>query len=213
MNLNRIAIFMIAEKRPPSCPLFFASIPIRTLNMIQFRTLNLDAPSKFLKHKEKKRFTQFASKKRNALLILPRYDHSLQRSVVDIIDLSTFQVIHRYQHDVADMNSKVLNLKEFSRINIDDAPVRFQYRHPLILDDGSLISDSEYSPEFKIDICSNLEWINDDQQFHHSKMLDSLGNIWIPSLMRPQSRYVNTVSYTHLRAHETGRNLVCRLLL
>src|SRR5678809_1645937 len=25
--------------------------------------------------------------------------------------------------------------------------------------------------------------------------------------------YVKTVSYTHLRAHETGRNLVCRLLL
>src|SRR5678809_1628046 len=23
---------------------------------------------------------------------------------------------------------------------------------------------------------------------------------------------INTVSYTHLRAHETGRNLVCRLL-
>ena len=25
--------------------------------------------------------------------------------------------------------------------------------------------------------------------------------------------YIGTVSYTHLRAHETGRNLVCRLLL
>src|SRR5678810_1176864 len=25
--------------------------------------------------------------------------------------------------------------------------------------------------------------------------------------------YVTSVSYTHLRAHETGRNLVCRLLL
>ena len=25
--------------------------------------------------------------------------------------------------------------------------------------------------------------------------------------------YKGTVSYTHLRAHETGRNLVCRLLL
>ena len=24
---------------------------------------------------------------------------------------------------------------------------------------------------------------------------------------------MSTVSYTHLRAHETGRNLVCRLLL
>ena len=26
-------------------------------------------------------------------------------------------------------------------------------------------------------------------------------------------KYIGTVSYTHLRAHETGRNLVCRLLL
>ena len=25
--------------------------------------------------------------------------------------------------------------------------------------------------------------------------------------------YLGSVSYTHLRAHETGRNLVCRLLL
>ena len=29
--------------------------------------------------------------------------------------------------------------------------------------------------------------------------------------MRPE--YLKAVSYTHLRAHETGRNLVCRLLL
>src|SRR5665213_3756094 len=28
-----------------------------------------------------------------------------------------------------------------------------------------------------------------------------------------QSNGITTVSYTHLRAHETGRNLVCRLLL
>src|SRR5674476_1592309 len=27
------------------------------------------------------------------------------------------------------------------------------------------------------------------------------------------SEHIVTVSYTHLRAHETGRNLVCRLLL
>ena len=30
---------------------------------------------------------------------------------------------------------------------------------------------------------------------------------------KDQSRPLETVSYTHLRAHETGRNLVCRLLL
>ena len=31
--------------------------------------------------------------------------------------------------------------------------------------------------------------------------------------IRAQINGLNTVSYTHLRAHETGRNLVCRLLL
>ena len=29
----------------------------------------------------------------------------------------------------------------------------------------------------------------------------------------PKALEIVTVSYTHLRAHETGRNLVCRLLL
>src|SRR5678809_1119772 len=33
-----------------------------------------------------------------------------------------------------------------------------------------------------------------------------LNDLWINALLIP-------VSYTHLRAHETGRNLVCRLLL
>ena len=31
--------------------------------------------------------------------------------------------------------------------------------------------------------------------------------------VQEHARSVLTVSYTHLRAHETGRNLVCRLLL
>src|SRR5665213_1385157 len=40
-------------------------------------------------------------------------------------------------------------------------------------------------------------------------------NTWAlyESLLQPQERIAKEVSYTHLRAHETGRNLVCRLLL
>ena len=39
-------------------------------------------------------------------------------------------------------------------------------------------------------------------------MTENVTDIWMsePELVEP-------VSYTHLRAHETGRNLVCRLLL
>src|SRR5678809_1671474 len=38
------------------------------------------------------------------------------------------------------------------------------------------------------------------------------GAAWLSSA-RVVRCWVKSVSYTHLRAHETGRNLVCRLLL
>ena len=36
---------------------------------------------------------------------------------------------------------------------------------------------------------------------------------WLPALNPPKLRYPHAVSYTHLRAHETVLDLVCRLLL
>jgi hypothetical protein len=88
------------------------------------------------------------------------------------------------------MNDKVTNTKEFPRLKIDDAPIRFEYRHPLLFEDGSIIADSEYSVEFQIDFCSDLIWINDEEIFHHSKMLNHEGNIWVVGLMNPKSKYV-----------------------
>ena len=44
------------------------------------------------------------------------------------------------------------------------------------------------------------------------------GGLWFDAEGQLSKRFdvrdgLGTVSYTHLRAHETGRNLVCRLLL
>ena len=169
---------------------FFAEIPKNVRDMIKYRTINLDKLKPLTKHKDKKRFEQFIPNKRSALLVLPRYDHSLSRSVVDIVDLNNFEVLHTYKHDIEEMNDQVTNTEEFPRIKIDDAKIRFEYRHPLLLSDGSLVSDSDYSVEFKIDFCSNLEWINDEETFHHSKMLDHEGNIWVGGQMNPKSKYV-----------------------
>jgi hypothetical protein len=174
--------------------LFIAEIPYTPLMMIKTRSLNPNRPPILTKHIDKKRFEKFIDNKRNALLVLPRYDNDLSRSVTEIIDLNNFEVIHTYKHDISEMYSQVQNTKEFLNasinLSINDSPIRFEYKHPLILDDGSLISDSGDSPEFRIDFCSNLKWINDEEIFHHSKNFDFEGNIWIPSHLNPKSKYV-----------------------
>ena len=158
--------------------------------MVKYKTFQLNKPPILNKNKNKNRFQEFIPEQRTALLVLPRYDHKLSRSIVEVIDLRNFKVIHTYKHDILKMNKLVKNVKEFSRLNTDDSPIRFEYRHPLILNDGSLISDSDYSIEFKVDFCSNLEWINDEEIFHHSKMLDNDGNILIGGQINPNSKYV-----------------------
>ena len=170
--------------------IFFAEVPMRVKTIVKNRTINLNKLQPLEKHKDKKRFEKFTSNKRNALLILPRYVHSESRSQVDIIDLSNFEVIHSYKHDTSNMNSLVQNKNEFPRLNIDDIPVRFIYVHPLVLEDGSLVSFSE-GPAFKIDFFSFLSWINDEEVFHHSLKLDHEGNIWVGGQLNPHSvKYV-----------------------
>ena len=177
--------------------MLISSVPIEVRLMIKHRSLNpyksLNKPPKLEKHKDKNRFELFVppTKKRNAILVLPRYDHSLSRSVIDIIDLKDFDVIHTYKHDNLQMHNLVTNTQEFSRIEIDGSPDRFIYRHPLLLENGTLISTVSYNaPLFKIDFCSNLLWINDEEIFHHSQMLDHKDNIWVTGQMNPKSKFV-----------------------
>ncbi len=165
-----------------------AEIPVNFRYMIKYGTFNLDKIEPIDKHKNKQRFVKFIENKRNALLVLPRYEHSLKRSVVDIIDLNNFEVIHTYMHDINQMNNQVKNTKEFPRLKIDRSAIRFSYQHPLLLEDGSLISI--YGPVYKLDFCSKLKWINDEEDFHHSQMLDHEGNIWVGGRMNPKSQFV-----------------------
>ena len=157
--------------------LFVANLPLILNSSVKNKSTNPKKPPILTKHKEKKRFQQFLENNREGLLVLPRYDHSLSRAVVDIICLNKFKTIHTYKHDISAVSTKE---------NI----IRFGYYHPLVLEDGSLISESTYSPLFKIDFKSNLEWINDEIVFHHSKEVDHEKNIWIPARLKPFSKYI-----------------------
>lgn len=178
-----------------------SEIPMIVRKMINTKSLNPNKPPLLKKHKDKKRFEKFIENKRNALLVLPRYDHSLSRPVVDIIDLNNFEIIHTYKHDINEMNNKVTNTKEFPKLKIDSSQERFEYWHPLILSDGSLISESDRKPLFKIDLCSNLLWINDEEVFHHSKMLNHEGDIWVGGIKNPKSKFLKKFEINDLNSY------------
>ena len=164
--------------------MFISEIPLNVKKIIENNSLDLNRQPNLPKHKDKKKFKQYIENKRNALLVLPRHDHSLSRSVVDIVDLNNFEVIHTYKHDITEMESQ-------SSIEENIIPVRFNYQHPLIFDDGSLISID--SIMYKLDFCSNLQWVK-QKGLHHSQMIDHEGNIWSGSQMDPESEYIKKYS-------------------
>ena len=95
---------------------------------------------------------------------------------MDIIDLKNLKTIHTYKHDILKMNKLVKNTMDFPNLDIIDN-VKIFHKH-FVFEDGSLVCSGIYSPLFKIDFNSNLEWINDEVVFHHTKILDFEANIW-----------------------------------
>ena len=81
-------------------------------NILKGKDLNPNKPGILTKHKDKIRFKQFIPNKRNALLVLPRYDHSLNTSVINLVDLNNFEIIHTYSHDVNAMHNLITNRDE-----------------------------------------------------------------------------------------------------
>ena len=68
-------------------------------------------------------------------------------------------------------------------LEIDSNRKRYLFYHPILLDNGSIITHSS-SPLIRIDRCSNLVW-QIDKRFHHSLNFDFEKNIWSPTLEIP----------------------------
>ena len=140
---------------------------------------------------QKPSFKRFISSDRNELLLLSRYDGDQKRSIVEIVNLNDFKVLHTYLPKIEEIISKTdTSKKEFKRFKINGSPNRYQMIHPLILANGDLIFQHTDSPLVKINFCGKISWINDLDPFHHSVEIDEEGNYWVPSRMYPFSRGV-----------------------
>jgi hypothetical protein len=125
-------------------------------------------------------------------ILLSRYDGDLKEGVVELVDLTNFEILHTWNPDIDAFNKTVKQVDEFKYLKRDSNNIRHLLLHPLLLQDGGLLS-ANYAPLRKLDPCSNLIFENSRNRFHHSIETDIDGNIWLPSHLYPQSLPIEKV--------------------
>ena len=125
--------------------------------------------------------------KEESYLLLSRFDGDIKEGVVELIDLTNFEVLHTWNPNLDKFNQKTAQIDEFKYLKRDKNDSRAALRHPFLLNDGSLVFHNSASPLRKIDACSNLIFENTKDSFHHSIEKDFEGNIWVPSHIYPQT--------------------------
>ncbi len=159
--------------------LFLSEIPG---NIIKMTSANTKYPHRNKKN-EKLNFSGFNGRgnKEDNYLLLSRYNGNEYKSVIELIDLKSFKVLHTWKPEIENYLKKVDNIKDekWEKFLESSEKKRLKIYHPLMQDNGSLIFQTYFSPLFKINKDSELEWVKSDVAYHHSAEEDTDGNIWI----------------------------------
>lgn len=124
-------------------------------------------------------------------LLLSRYDGNLKESVVELVDLRSFDVLHTWNPDIDQFNSLIDQVDEFRNLGRDENNSRALLLHPKLTKDGELLFHN--AALRKIGVCSNLIFQISDNKYHHSIETDIDGNIWVPSRLYPYALPANKV--------------------
>ncbi len=165
--------------------LFLSDVPFNLIKMDEDVSAVKNLPFiNFDKNHNKKKFQQFSNNlDRNELLIISRYDGDIKSGIIEIVDLNKFKKLHEYKLKDKKIKSFSKNFKgEFN-------PETFHYHNPLVLQDGSVVFSAK-NILFKLDLCSNILWMNDKENSHHSNNVDYENNIWSVGDLMPYSRIV-----------------------
>lgn len=120
-------------------------------------------------------------------VLLNRYDGDLGKSVSELVDLNTQEVLHSWVFEV----NNVWSDTEFDSVHSDlwASYHSFVFRgiHADLAPDGSLVTQGMNTPLLKYGLCGNLEWVNSEHAFHHSIERTSEGTYWVPLLLEPKT--------------------------
>lgn len=172
--------------------LFLAEIPVNLKEI-----WGGDSPSLITEEQRFANISGFQGKplEEETYLLLSRYDGNIKRSVVELVDLRSFEVKKTWRPDIDQINGLVdTSHREFKHIKRDRHATRYRIHHPFLTEDGGLIFQNE-TPLVKIDKNSKLVWQNQEDTFHHSVEQDHEGNLWVPIHAYPyqiDKKYVGT---------------------
>ena len=123
-------------------------------------------------------------------LLLSKFDGDLKEGIVELVDLTNFEVLQTWNPDIDAFNDMVKKTYEFKYLDRDRNNNRSFLEHPKLTQDGGLVFLTLLR---KIDSCSNLIFQNSSEQFHHTIETDIYGNIWSPSYFYPQTLPIKKV--------------------
>ena len=161
--------------------LFLAEIPINTKKILTSSS-DLQLQDRF-----QELSSGFTGEKLNfpSFLLISRFDGDNRDGVVELVNLQSFEIIHKWNVDLDAINSNIKNTNgQFAYLKRDNNDRRSMLHHPILLSNGNLLIETDYL--LSIDTCSNLEQINSNHIFHHSIEKDNDDNLWIPNRFYPQ---------------------------
>ena len=141
---------------------------------------NQDTRSRFNNLKNGFNFYYLKNERPNAgYLLLSRGEPEKNgKSSIELWDLNTQELINKYKIDLKNIRKNIPY----------DIGSETQFRHPLLLEDGSIITSvvGGVNPLIKLDKCGNLLAYNASENFHHSLEVDENSVIYSPIKLKSE---------------------------
>jgi len=166
---------------------FIVDLPIKVVDILISRGLNVKVNrpySKKITSVLKNSDHNFLGEKysKSMYLLSSSWDHKMQQTVIDFIDLNTFEVKKKIIPDFKEIRKR-LDVNNVYMLKDISGSRELKSQAPLLTIDGGLVFQA--GAIVKIKSSGAIDWVNAEKKFHHSLALDEEGNIWSPSRNYP----------------------------
>jgi len=120
-------------------------------------------------------------------LLLNRFDGDRNHSVSELWDLNSQEKVWMWSFAGVDSLWKTSQIKTRFKFEVDAHSRRFLNGHAMVNDRAEVFSHGFGAPLIRANMCSQLEFVNQEAVFHHSIERDRGGNYWAPIFIEPKS--------------------------